>query len=84
MVPSFGRIRTRSQKVLLPMTSAPIRDPVADHLLTPQNAAVLLIDYQPLSAASGGGVPARGNGLLVLDGVQRRANHANAFASRTA
>jgi len=29
------------------MTSAPVRDPVADHLLTPQNSAFLLIDYQP-------------------------------------
>src|SRR4029079_1051050 len=29
------------------MTSLPVRDPVADHLLTPQNAALLLIDYQP-------------------------------------
>src|SRR6201994_1221014 len=29
------------------MTSAPPRDPVADHLLTPQNTAFLLIDYQP-------------------------------------
>jgi superfamily I DNA and/or RNA helicase len=29
------------------MTSAPIRDPLADHLITPQNAALLLIDYQP-------------------------------------
>ena len=29
------------------MTSAPIRDPLADHLLTPENAAFLLIDYQP-------------------------------------
>ena len=29
------------------MTSAPVRDPVADHLLTPQNTAFLLIDYQP-------------------------------------
>ncbi|MBP8930025.1 MAG: isochorismatase family protein, partial [Paracoccus sp.] len=25
----------------------PIRDPVADHLLTPENCAVVLIDYQP-------------------------------------
>ena len=25
----------------------PIRDPAADHLLTPQNCAVVLIDYQP-------------------------------------
>ena len=29
------------------MTSAPVRDPLADHLLTPENAAFLLIDYQP-------------------------------------
>ena len=29
------------------MTSAPVRDPIADHLLTPQNAAFLFIDYQP-------------------------------------
>ena len=29
------------------MTSAPVRDPLADHLLTPQNAAFLLIDFQP-------------------------------------
>jgi hypothetical protein len=27
------------------MTSAPVRDPLADHLLTPQNTALLLIDY---------------------------------------
>jgi nicotinamidase-related amidase len=29
------------------MTSEPIRDPVDDHLLTPQNAALVVIDYQP-------------------------------------
>jgi nicotinamidase-related amidase len=29
------------------MTSAPVRDPIADHLLTPENAAFLIIDYQP-------------------------------------
>ena len=29
------------------MTSEPIRDPVIDHLLTPQNSALVLIDYQP-------------------------------------
>src|ERR1700737_2982422 len=33
------------------MTSAPIRDPLADHLLTPENAAFLLIDYQPSQIA---------------------------------
>jgi nicotinamidase-related amidase len=29
------------------MTSTPRRDPASDHLITPQNAALLLIDYQP-------------------------------------
>jgi len=29
------------------MTSHPARDPVSDHLLTPQNAALVVIDYQP-------------------------------------
>ena len=29
------------------MTSAPVRDPLSDHLLAPGNAAFLLIDYQP-------------------------------------
>src|SRR6202453_478 len=34
------------------MTSAPVRDPLADHLITPQNTALLLIDYQPAQVAS--------------------------------
>ena len=34
------------------MTNAPVRDPVADHLLTPENAAFLLIDYQPSQLAT--------------------------------
>lgn len=35
------------------MTSyAKIRDPIADHLLTPQNAAVLIIDFQPVQVSS--------------------------------
>jgi nicotinamidase-related amidase len=29
------------------MVSEPLRDPVSDHLLTPQNAALVVIDYQP-------------------------------------
>ena len=28
------------------MTSVPIRDPLVDHLITPQNAALIVIDYQ--------------------------------------
>ena len=34
------------------MASNPIRDPLADQLLTPQNAALLLIDYQPSQFAA--------------------------------
>jgi nicotinamidase-related amidase len=34
------------------MAGAPIRDPVADHLLTPQNAALAVIDYQPSQFAA--------------------------------
>jgi nicotinamidase-related amidase len=29
-----------------------IRDPLADHLLTPQNAALMVIDYQPSQIAA--------------------------------
>jgi hypothetical protein len=35
------------------MTSAPGRDPLSDHLLTPQNAALLLIDFQPQQLGGG-------------------------------
>ena len=34
------------------MASLPVRDPVGDHLLTPQNAAMLVIDYQPAQFAA--------------------------------
>jgi nicotinamidase-related amidase len=34
------------------MAGAPIRDPVGDHLLTPQNAAFVVIDYQPSQFAA--------------------------------
>jgi nicotinamidase-related amidase len=30
------------------MTSEPVRDPLTDHLLTPTNSALVVIDYQPL------------------------------------
>jgi nicotinamidase-related amidase len=48
------------------MTSAPIRDPVADHLLTPENAALVLIDYQPSQLA---GVRSMDRELLVKNAV---------------
>src|SRR6201990_1324820 len=34
------------------MTSEPIRDPLADHLITPHNSAFLLIDWQPTQIAT--------------------------------
>lgn len=34
------------------MASEPIRDPVADDLLTPQNSAFVIIDYQPVQVNS--------------------------------
>src|SRR3954471_6713722 len=34
------------------MTSQPVRDPLADHLITPANAAFVLIDYQPEQIAA--------------------------------
>jgi nicotinamidase-related amidase len=48
------------------MTSAPVRDPLSDHLLTPQNAAFLLIDYQPSQLA---GVHSMDRDLLLKDAV---------------
>jgi nicotinamidase-related amidase len=34
------------------MASATVRDPLADHLITPQNSALILIDYQPSQFAA--------------------------------
>lgn len=34
------------------MASEPIRDPAKDHLLTPKNAALIIIDYQPVQVNS--------------------------------
>jgi nicotinamidase-related amidase len=48
------------------MTSAPVRDPLSDHLLTPENAAFLFIDYQPSQLA---GVRSMDQTLLVKNAV---------------
>lgn len=34
------------------MTSESIRNPKDDHLLTPQNSALIVIDYQPVQVNS--------------------------------
>ena len=44
------------------MSSAPIRDPLADYLITPQNSALVLIDYQPSQFAT---VRSMDTGLLL-------------------
>jgi nicotinamidase-related amidase len=36
-----------SSMTVTPMSSNAVRDPLADHLITPQNSALVLIDYQP-------------------------------------
>lgn len=33
------------------MTSAPVRDAKSDHLITPENAAVVIIDFQPVQVS---------------------------------
>ena len=33
------------------MASLPIRDPVGDHLLTPENTVLAVVDYQPFQFA---------------------------------
>jgi len=48
------------------MTSARVRDQLADHLITPQNAALLVIDYQPAQVAS---VRSMDHELLVKNAV---------------
>ena len=48
------------------MTSAPVRDPLSDHLLTPENAAFLFIDYQPSQLA---GVRSMDQALLLSNAV---------------
>jgi nicotinamidase-related amidase len=52
MAASFGRTQSCYEKGAALMTSAQVRDPLADHLLTPENAAFLFIDYQPSQLAA--------------------------------
>jgi len=57
------------------MASLPVRDPVGDHLLTPENAALLLIDYQPPQFSA---VRSIDPGLL-LENIVSIVRTANAF-----
>jgi len=57
------------------MIGSPVRDPIGDHLLTPQNAALLVIDYQP---SQFGGVNSIDRGLL-LENIVSTVRTAKAF-----
>jgi nicotinamidase-related amidase len=57
------------------MTSLPLRDPLSDHLLTPENAALVVIDYQPSQFAA---VRSMDPGLL-LENIASTVKTARAF-----
>ena len=57
------------------MAGAPIRDPLADHLLTPENAALVVIDYQPSQFAAVRSI----NRDLLLENIVSTVKTAKAF-----
>ena len=57
------------------MAGSPIRDPIGDHLLTPQNSTLVVIDYQPSQFA---GVRSMDRDLL-LENIVSTVKTANAF-----
>jgi nicotinamidase-related amidase len=57
------------------MASLPVRDPIGDHLLTPQNSALLVVDYQPSQFA---GVQSIDRDLL-LENIVSTVKTAKAF-----
>jgi nicotinamidase-related amidase len=57
------------------MTSLPVRDQVGDHLLTPQNSALILIDYQPSQFAAVRSIDAD----LLLENIVSTVKTAKAF-----
>jgi nicotinamidase-related amidase len=57
------------------MIGSPVRDAIGDHLLTPQNAALLVIDYQP---SQFGGVRSIDHDLL-LENIASTVRIAKAF-----
>jgi len=57
------------------MASLPVRDPIGDHLLTPQNATLVVIDYQPSQFA---GVTSMDRDRL-LDNIVSTVKTAKAF-----
>jgi nicotinamidase-related amidase len=57
------------------MASLPIRDPVGDHLLTPENSALILIDYQPPQFAAVNSIDRN----LLLENIVSTVKTAQAF-----
>jgi nicotinamidase-related amidase len=57
------------------MSSEPIRDQEIDHLLTPRNAALLIIDYQPVQVSSVKSMDQR----LLVDNIVRVARTATTY-----
>ena len=57
------------------MASLPVRDPVGDHLLTPKNAALALIDYQPPQFSAVRSIDPE----LLLENIVSTVKTANAF-----
>ena len=57
------------------MASLPVRDPVGDHLLTPENSALLLIDYQSPQFSAVRSIDPD----LLLDNIVSTVKTANAF-----
>jgi nicotinamidase-related amidase len=57
------------------MASLPIRDPIGDHLLAPQNAALVVIDYQPSQFAAVGSIDQD----LLLENIVSTVKTAKAF-----
>jgi nicotinamidase-related amidase len=57
------------------MASLPVRDPVGDHLLTPQNSALVLIDYQPPQFSAVNSIDRD----LLLENIISTVRTANAF-----
>jgi nicotinamidase-related amidase len=58
------------------MTSQPIRDAIADHLITPENATLILIDYQPTQFSSIRSM----DPALLLENIVSTVKTANLFA----
>jgi hypothetical protein len=57
------------------MASATVRDPLADHLITPQNSALIVIDYQPSQFVA---VPSMDQDLLLNASAQTHVHRQDA------